>query len=227
MLEPDRDGRATAAGNADVATAFDLLLQELADEVRAVRAQLAGAPVEELEARTARVKALSELKDQVESLRTRYSKLMEPPPPPDGVTCSLGRLASGNTRNCPATRGKPLHISFPDGTSEAVTQWKDLAVAVCTWLGRRRQVPIPFAGRERSRLYFINREPVHANGMEFARSGRRNVRTERQEFWIDTHRSASDLLRCLTHLITACNESPDRFEVTYRPGRQRGRRQKR
>lgn len=243
MAAGSRETGTSVGESPGVRAAFDLLREELSEEEQAVRSGLAGAAVDQLDAIAARVKALHEIKQKLDALQTAYSALTvgRPPlEPPSGspirrrrlgasgqqqVSRSISQLTSTEIHNCPAAGGKPVLVAFPDRTGEPVRNWNDLPVAVCAWLSRRKGVPVPFAGRSRSRQWFVNVEPVHSDGSPFDRVARRFVRTDRQEFWIDTHRSAGDLLRCLEQLITACGESPAGVEVTYRPGRRTSRQQ--
>lgn len=146
----------------------------------------------------------------------------QPPRPPERhrgreLRRSLADLVLGPAGPAVVKGGKPLAVQFPDGTREDVRYWNDVPVAVSSWLSRKRGIPVPFAGRNRSRLWFVNAEPTHADGSPFREDGRRQVRTERQAFWIDTCRSATDILGCVERLVSACGESPRGFQIAYRP----------
>lgn len=224
----------------EVQAAIDLLREALIAERSCTQAAAAHATeIKSFETITVRVRALFELERQVQSLQAAYAALSldQPPvnmrvrasdarlaPSQPPVSQSLGverrgtlaELALLNVRTSEVTGSKPTHVRFPDETSEEVLSWKDLTGAVVTWLSNRYELPLPFAGRRGGTKWFVNSEPRHADGGAFDHVGRRRIPAGRGDLWVDTRRSAGELLRCLERLVIACGQSPGAFEVTYR-----------
>jgi hypothetical protein len=76
-----------------------------------------------------------------------------------------------------------------------------------------------------SKKCFFNTVPSHADGSKFASDGCIQLKAGNQVRWVDTHRSAWDLIRCLTYLIRHLGETPDRFVVRFLPREARSRAQ--
>jgi len=213
-------------GESEVVEAFELLLTAIAEERRRIQAVSAAArDRESFDSSVARVNALFELEKNAQALQAAYAGsavTLSPSPspgpaeavthPPDQRPASarrsrktelrhtLAELADGQTANSRATGGKPTLVHFPDGSSAEVRHWNDVPVRVAEWLSIRRGIPIPFAGRTYSKQWFIHSEPCHPDGTPFELAARRHVRTTRQEFWLDTHRNARDLLETVPRI---------------------------
>jgi hypothetical protein len=138
------------------------------------------------------------------------------PEPGNAAAFSLAALAAEPLRTARVIGTRPTAVILPDGVELPVNRWNVAAVAVVEWLGARKTLCVPFAGRARSRQWFLNRTPFHSDGAPFDAGGRRRIQYGAQEVWVDTHRSAPDLIRCLARLLEACGQAAGSVRVRFR-----------
>ena len=94
----------------------------------------------------------------------------------------------------------PEVVTFPDGSTIEVPNWKEMTLRIVSWVGEERGLPeMPFHGCDGATNYFLNSTPHHAlRPMKRARTVKLSIRGE--DVYIDTGRSAENLLRRLCAL---------------------------
>jgi hypothetical protein len=230
----------------NISSAFDLLLEELRQESARIAQEYAPSlqsrSLERVREVHAQVEALLKLEDGVRSLRSEWEAAnghRTPPPSaaeaakplataspvaiedsPDASTPTirLDEIVSEKVGATSIKGTRPVAVIFPDGGEVEVHHWNQVAVEVVNWLDRQKAVPLPFAGRSRSRRWFLNSVPEHSDGKSFDVGATRRAGTPRRPICVDTMRSAGDLAHCLSRLAEACGVPARTITFRYRPG---------
>jgi len=230
----------------DVESALDLVLETLEAERLWIGEQLkAGAGSSNatgVAALAERLGAIVTLEQEVRSLREQYlgfpghappAATTRPPnsarSPSPGKTGadrvrSVAEIASEEQQDSCVKGGKPRKLVLPGGEEHSLRNWCDVPVVVIRWLAQSHPVPLPFRGRVGGRQWLINSEPRHSDGKPFNQQGVRKVTgVGGQVYWIDTHRSAWDLVRGVALLLEACGVQGADVLVRFTPSRRTGR----
>lgn len=130
-----------------------------------------------------------------------------------GIKHSLMQLAN---KNPDPTHRLPLRVVLPDGSIEEVRSWKELAIAVATYVLRvspNLRMPVQTT---RGRTFFLHDQPIHRDGRPMREpcpitAGDRNV-------FMEAHQSARSMCESLMELLAFSGVRPDKvvIEVTNR-----------
>jgi hypothetical protein len=142
-------------------------------------------------------------------------KLAKDPDQPPIDTIGLDALEAQSETF--ATRKQPIRVTFPDGSALDVQTWRDVAAELVCWLGKVHHLPpMPFRGGHRGRLYFLNSSPEHSNGPMRADGATKTIRCGDQTIYMDTHRSARNLIGRLCDVCRAVGIEPNLITVATR-----------
>jgi hypothetical protein len=132
---------------------------------------------------------------------------------------SLGFLAANALEY--ATGKKPQLVILPDDTTDRVSDWIDVVEKTVLWVAQRQSIPLPFQGRTRGKLYYLNSSPDHQSSRM---RKYQEIKTAHQTMYLDTWRSAEDLLKCLCKLCQALAVNVSEIKIQLRSGIARGER---
>lgn len=109
---------------------------------------------------------------------------------------------------------KPAKVTFPDRTSAEIGHWAFLATELVKWFAERNRLPsIPFRGLgPGGKNWFLNYRSVHEN--EKPMKAPKEVPFGERTIYVDTNRSAANMVECLYNLCNAVGEPPEGFVVT-------------
>jgi hypothetical protein len=112
------------------------------------------------------------------------------------------------------TGKKPEALILPDDTRLDVVNWRDLAFEVILWLSKNNKMPeIPYRSGNFGHRYLLNYSPHHQKG---------NMREHKafdyrgRSIYLDTKRSASDLVISIARLCKNVGVSTDAIKVVAR-----------
>ena len=108
--------------------------------------------------------------------------------------------------------GRPLTLRLPDGNTFSVTSWVSLAEHIVRWLlVQPNSLPIPFEYSHPKR-WFLNRAPEHKRPEQ--RKKFKEISSLHETVYMDSDRSAADLMNDLHALCVRMQIDPDGFQIT-------------
>lgn len=130
-----------------------------------------------------------------------------------GIKHSLMQLAN---KNPVPTHRLPLRVVLPDGSKEEVRSWKELAVAVATYVLRvspNLRLPVPTSS---GRAYILNDRPTRRDGKPMTRPWPIEV-ADRQVI-LAGNKSAINVCQILETLLKVIGVKPDKVMVEVTNG---------
>lgn len=149
---------------------------------------------------------------EVHALRDQ-SSLPETPAeqvPPDGAhSVTLRSLAAGEFA---VTGISPRGVHLPGDSFHEANSWADLAQVCTEWIISSCRLPaLPFKATAKAKRCFLNHQALHPDGKRM--KGMRKVTDGSRDVYIDTNRSAEQMVQSLMHLCEAVKISPDDISV--------------
>ena len=105
----------------------------------------------------------------------------------------------------------PEQVTFPDNRAVEVGTWREVAIEIVKYLAERSRLPLPFRISEWCTKWFLNTEPVHKNGNEMKSYDA--IQAGGQMFYLDTHRSSLEFVKCLFALCKAAGVPTSEFTI--------------
>ena len=125
------------------------------------------------------------------------------------VTLTLKKLQG---RAIDGKSGRPLTLQLPDGNTLSVTSWISLAEQLVRWLlAQPNPMPIPFEHSHPKR-WFLNRAREHKRPEQ--RKKFKEISSQHETVYMDSDRSAADLMDDLYALCIRMQVDPDGFQIT-------------
>jgi predicted type IV restriction endonuclease len=111
-------------------------------------------------------------------------------------------------------RLKPCKVCFPEGLTFDVKTWADAVCEIVKWVAEHHGLPrLPYfqSVMEHGKTYFLNTEPVHADGTHFR--GIKEIMHETNRVFIDTSHSAYSFCRILSNMMNSVGADPSSVKV--------------
>jgi predicted type IV restriction endonuclease len=110
----------------------------------------------------------------------------------------------------------PRALILPDGTKEAVQDWREVLVALVTWLANHapKPIPIPWSLPKRSGAYWINTEPLASPGVPMNKP--RRIEARGAVFYLQTHNFSGIAARAAREICQAVGVDPSTVRVVVR-----------
>lgn len=133
-------------------------------------------------------------------------------PPPGQALYTFAELAENKALG---TGKEPTALRFSDGTTTGPTSWADAIAAAVEYVLRQFTLPpIPFTGRIKSRLYFLNTQPKHSTGQEMR--SHRTAQMGNTKIYIDVHCDTQSKAQRMVALLSAVGAPQDAVKVSIR-----------
>ncbi len=127
------------------------------------------------------------------------------------VTLTLKKL-QGKAIDGKKSGGGPSTLQLPDGNIISVRSWVNLAESIVHWLlVQPCPIPIPFEHSHPKR-WFLNRAPEQKNPER--RKKFKEISSPQETVYMDSDRSAEDLMNDLHALCVRMQINPDGFQIT-------------
>ena len=132
--------------------------------------------------------------------------LIAPWPPSDGQSLATLEPTPGDL--------PPDQLTFPDGSTVSIQNWKHVLIEATRWLVGKGVLNVgdcPIRYSSRARRYVVHTMPVHLDGKPFRESARKEI----GPFHIDTHHSAKGIMQTTRAVIEHVNQDPADFKVRF------------
>jgi len=116
------------------------------------------------------------------------------------------------------THLRPLTVRCADGPEEEAETWRDVAVAAIVHSRLLDTVPVPLRAGPRAQRFFINHEPLHADGRKM--KGPRPLQWNGRVYYAEMHYSAYSLMVTLSWSLRQAGLDPNAIEVHVGSGEQ-------
>ncbi len=128
-----------------------------------------------------------------------------PRPPSDGQSLATLEPTPGDL--------PPDQLTFPDGSTVSIQNWKQVLIESTRWLVGKGILNVgdcPIRYSSRARRYVVHTMPVHLDGKPFRESAREQI----GPFHIDTHHSASSTMQVTKAVIERLGQDPAQFKIS-------------
>jgi hypothetical protein len=111
------------------------------------------------------------------------------------------------------TGRKPVSVSFPDGSANAIGSWKDMTMEILRWLSAKDKMPkIPYSST-RGKSYFLNYSPYHQSTKMRSRE---ELKYQGKAIYVETNYSASDLVSKTLEICREVGFTGNEFHIEIR-----------
>jgi len=110
----------------------------------------------------------------------------------------------------------PRALILPDGTKEAVQDWREVLVALVTWLANHapKPIPMPWSLPKRRGAYWINTEPLASPGVPMYKP--RRIEARGAVFYLQTHNFSGIAAPVAREICRAVGVDPSTVRVVVR-----------